>query len=412
MIQIKGPINPATEDGQAKRTGKALRSRIDRSVMGIAAFLLFFVASAIVIAVFNSEIHDRESGVQSDYLIDAYYYTYLGRQAGYVADLDGTSLFSAAESIAPNASSTGVVFLAALVLQVTHWEEVLPLLLALMLFAPIMVLYRAGASSPALLCLPFCGLFPYFGVPSKEVFLIGGLLLLVVAVTMRCYLLLGSIGLALIFFGRPEAFYILVACVGAWVMCRTRVGMVVTAVGALVAYGLVAREPARAASLLHQLLMDQVGVGFCSVGPLNVCVDDSGVLELPYLTRLLVLTPLPLKWLADLVATFTDGSLLRSEVIIRWANCLHLLWLYAVFRQRRCVTGRALALRQTLLLFAAVYWAVYGSIFFFQPTRPAILATTIMGLAFLVRNRQDSVEGVCQRHAAFGNPLENRRVQR
>jgi hypothetical protein len=387
MKDLTPQLVPRGNEPEMSRPGRSLRPRLSQNVIWVGALLLFLLLSAIVVTIFNSEIRDNKSTVQADYIVDAYYYIYLGRQAADDAVRDGRSLYSAAEALAPNSTSTGVVFLSASLLQVIRWEVLIPGALALILFVPIIMLYRTGGASVGLIGLPFCGLFPYLAVPSKEVFLIAGLGLIAVVVTARRYLFLGTIGLAMMFLGRPEAFYIFVACVGAWAMFRTRVGMVVFVISATGGYLIFAREAAYAVSLLHQSLMDQAGLGFCTVGPLNVCVEDINSLEWRYVARLISLTPLPLKWVGDAAATLYNAPLLMSEAIIRWANFSHLIWLYLVIRHSRPVTGRTLALRQILISFAVVYWFVYGSILFFQPSRQAVLATTFLGLALVLRDR-------------------------
>lgn len=391
MQDPSSQLEPQGNEPEKSSPIRRLRPRPSQNVTCAGALLLFVLLSGIVVAIFNSEIRDHKSGVQADYLVDAYYYIYLGRQAAHASDRDGTSLYSAAESLAPNSASTGVVFLSSALLQATRWEVLIPGALALMLFAPIIMLYRAGAASAGLIGLPFCGLFPYLAVPSKEVFLISGLVLFVIVVTTRRHLFLGPLGLMMMFLGRPEAFYILVACVGAWAMFRTRVGMAVVVLSVTAGYLIFAREAVYALSLLHQTLMDQAGVGFCTVGPFSVCIEDSNSLEWRYVVRLVSLTPLPLKWVSDAAATLSDASLLMSETIIRWANFFHLIWLHSAIRHSQTVTGRTLALRQILILFALVYWCVYGSILFFQPTRQAVLATTFLGLALVLRDRPLSV---------------------
>lgn len=377
-----------------------LTVKISRSLLIAIAFLIFIMVSGLVVTAFNFEILDQESSIQSDYLIDGYYYLYLGRQAVQISHTDGTSLIDAVVAISPSPSSAGVVFLASVLVSIVRLKWLIPLISSLFIFVPIAIFYRSGRSTAMLLGLPFCGLIPYFSVPSKELFLIVGLIAVAIAVTNRRYTVLGCVGAMAIYLGRPEAFYILLICAVAWKTAQTRIGVVFGIASVTAGYVFFVRATAREASTLFQSLMELADLSFCSLGFLNVCVDSQSILEWTYFLRLLSLTLLPLKWIADVIATFFDSSLLATEIIIRWANLVHILWLYFTIRYSPTVTGKTRMLRQLLITFAAVYWCIYGSIFYFQPTRQAILASTFLGLAFALRDgkREKFVEIINMRY--------------
>lgn len=371
--------------GHRERPRRAVR--FTRSALLALAFGLFLLAGYGTYALFQSEIDRPDSGVQADYKIDAYYYLYLGGQAIEIAERSGISLYEAADSIRPNAASDGIVFLSALLQWTVPLEPMIPLVLALALFAFIAPLVREGHADRLLMVLPFCGLFPYLQVPSKEVFFLLGLLAVALSVTRPGRLWALLLGLTLMYFGRRDAFYIFAASVPlAWLLSH-RLRAVLSGIVLVGAYLAFARESALDAAVLAHFVSEQQDLAFCNVGPLNVCVEDLATLERIFVVRLLTLCALPLKWIWDALSTLWAGGLAGSEILIRWCNVLQLVWLVWVVRAHRPASGRVAAFRHVLVVFSLAYWGVYATVVYYQPTRQAVLTMTYLGLALVMHDR-------------------------
>lgn len=361
--------------------------RFTRSAGLALTFVLFVLAGYATYVLFQSEIGRPDSGVQADYKIDAYYYLYLGGQAIEIAERSSISLYDAADSIRPNAASDGIVFLSALLQWTVPLEPMIPLVLALALFALIAPLVREGHADRLLGALPLCGLFPYLQVPSKEVFFLLGLLAVALSVTRPGRLWALLLGLTLMYFGRRDAFYIFAASVPlAWLLAH-RLRALVSSIALLAVYLAFGRELALDTATLAHLVSERQDLAFCSVGPLNVCVEDLSTLEPVFVVRLLTLCALPLKWIWDALATLWMGGLAASEILIRWCNVLQLVWLVWVIRTHRPASGVVGAFRRVLVVFSLAYWVVYATVVYYQPTRQAVLTMTYLGLAFVMHER-------------------------
>lgn len=345
-----------------------------------AATLLFLMLAYVSFAVFTSGI-DAWSGFQGDYKIDAYYYLYLGHVANNLSDANAISLYDAAYEIRPNASSGGIVFMTAALLQLVRFDALIPLVFVLALMALAGEICRQYGASKVVLWLPFCGLFPYLYVPSKEGFFILGMLLLVWAVLRGRGVMMAAFGLALVYLARPEAFFILCGSAVIYAASRRRFTLALLVVGTTVGYIAFAREPAEAAAVLTQTAFDSIDLAFCNVGPLDVCVSGQSGMEWVFLMRLVSMLLLPPKWIVDVASTLGSSTLDWSEIIVRWANFAHLVWLWFAYRNMQPVSGRTQVLRRVLVLFSILYFLIYASVFYFQPSRQAVVASTVAGLA-------------------------------
>jgi hypothetical protein len=368
------------------------KPRLSDGALFALILVMFTLLSYGAYAIFQQEIQNRDSGVQADYKIDAYYYLYLGQQAKLIADRDLVSLYEAADSIRPNAASDGIVFLSAALQIVVSNELLIPHVLALCLYAVIGWTLWIGCTHRALLMLPFCGLFPYLQVPSKEIFFLIGMLFVMGSVASLRHLWLCVVGLILMYLARRDAFYIAMACIPlAWAF-RRPARAIPLCIAMVTLYFAFVREPAHAATTLAQVVSEKAELAFCEVGPLNVCVDDIGGMEIVFFVRLVTLCVLPFKWVYDAFATMWLPGLDWSEILVRWSNCVQLLWLVVVCRgQRRNLahtadsSDRIRAMKEVLLMFALVYCVVYASVVYFQPTRQVILALNVAGLALVLR---------------------------
>jgi hypothetical protein len=122
-----------------------------------------------------------------------------------------------------------------------------------------------------------------------------------------------------------------------------------------------------------------------------VCVSGQDGMEWVFLMRLATMLLIPAKWVADAVSTLGPSTLGWSEIIVRWANCGHMVWVWFAYRSMQPVSGRLLILRRILILFSVLYFLIYAAVLYFQPSRQVVLASTVAGLAFALRDVRKKV---------------------
>jgi hypothetical protein len=353
--------------------------------------ILFFWVSAILVSsvinfIFLSEINSLASGIQNQYLIDGYYYLHLGQEAMLIADRDGVSLYKAAESIRPNISSSGIVFLSSLTSSIVPWPWLVPAFFACIYAALVVALSRSYRIESNFYLLFFSGLVPYLYIPTKEAFFTIGLILALVCIRRSALMILLPLAAGIMYQARPEALFILAASVTAYLLLRrwSRMKLVLLLVLVLGIYWTVLREMVAATSILFQLAAETVDAGFCKVGPLSVCLPDGGPAEHIYLQRLLSLLGLPLKWLADIFQLIAGDTMPPSAWILRLAQGMQLVAIGIVLRQRFRSRRPLDTTQVTLLVFACLYISIYSMVLYYQVTRQALLSMHFVLLALLI----------------------------
>ena len=149
--------------------------------------------------------------------------------------------------------------------------------------------------------LMISGLFPYLFIPTKETILIIGLFLILFAIKRRLLRPLAIPGLVLMFLGRPEAMFLLVLACAIFLLARRKKIGITALIMFISVYIFIIRDLAYATSLFMQFQATQWGLSFDSIAGLPVAVNKSSTLEMIYLTRLLVLTSVVVKWPMDLL---------------------------------------------------------------------------------------------------------------
>jgi hypothetical protein len=354
-------------------------------------FLAFLAVAYLTFGLFLSEIGSRSSGVQADYVLDGYYYIDLGQEAVKLFSTGRKSLYQAALDIQPNVSSGGVVYLSALIIGLlgTHW--VVPLLLSFTIFLCLLIPIKYRQIDGSAWLILSGGLFPYFFIPSKEAFLVAGFLLLVYGYLKAGWgYSIAMIGLLVMYMARSEAVGILLLSLVAF--CMRRNFFALTILFLVCAFGYLSiRDLAVAASLLTQFQADRADVMYCDFGPLNVCVQEGGLVEVVYIVRFFSLSVLPLKWVYDLVAAPFIAGLAYTDYIIRFFAFFQLIVLYKGWTYSTTVKlqSRRLGLQRFIYFFSFVYWFVYSSVFYFQPSRQALLCLTFVCIGLFLRADED-----------------------
>jgi hypothetical protein len=352
----------------------------------LLTLLSAILVSSVINIIFLSEIKSLESGNQSEYLIDGYFYMHLGQEALRIAGRDGMSLYAAADSIRPNISSNGIVFLSSLTSAVVPWPWLVPAFFACIYAVLVVLLSRTYRIERNFYLLFFSGLLPYLYIPTKEAFFTIGLMLALVCIRRSALMALLPIAAGIMYLARPEAFLILVSSSTAYVLLRGcgRAKLMLLMAAAIGVYWIALREMVAATSSLFQLAADTAETGFCNVGPLSVCVPDSGAAEYIYMQRLLSLLGLPLKWLADIYQLLADDTLSPSAWILRLALGMQLVVIGIALRQRIRSRRPLDTTQAALLIFAGLYISIYSTVLYYQVTRQALLALHIVLLALLL----------------------------
>jgi hypothetical protein len=367
--------------------------RLSTGVLLGLTFVAAALLSMLTISAFLHEIPRFSSGTQENYVIDGYYYYYLGQSAVTMARADHISLFDAAAQLRPNAGSTGVVYLNALLCRVFPSIYFVSLALLTAYWATFSLLLRTKRVSSAILLISFGGLMPYLFIPSKEAFLVLGILLAVLAQLDRRFILAGVFGVVLIYLARPDAAYILLlSCVLAS-LHRRRWLTASLLVAGVASYFWWLRPVAYLFAEVEQSQAFMTNTGFCNLGPLSVCVGSSGMQEVIYLERLLSLMGLPLKWIWEGCSVFWAGVTV-STIIIRITLVVQIICACLVFSRRQPADQRAALVRRAAAWCGGIYFILYGALVYFQSTRQIVFVTTVLLIGWCVHSRTAKKE-VC-----------------
>jgi hypothetical protein len=317
-------------------------------------------------------------------------------------------LLDAVTQVQPNDDSTGIVYLNALLARIFPFMFLVSLTLLAAYWIAFSLLLNTQRVSSAILFLPFSGLMPYLVIPSKEAFLVLGILLLILAYLDHRFLLAGAAGLLLVYLARPDAaYFLLLSCLLAS-LHRFRWLLAALLLGALVAYFLWLRPLASTFAEFEQAVAFRANNGFCNLGPLSVCVGSAGNPEVVYLERIFSLGGLPLKWIWEGFSAFFAG-LTISAIVIRIALVVQVVWAYWVFSKRGQADERAAMVRRAAAWFGGLYFLLYGAIVYFQSTRQLVFVSSIVVIGWCVRARviDNAIQGKIPLENG-GNALQSR----
>lgn len=361
---------------------KVANSKKLKLSIGIKLVLLFIVVLPVALLVhilFLNSIHNFHSGNQSDYIIDGYYYIYLGQQAIDIAKETGNSLYQVAQSISPNANSTGIVLLSSIVSYVSPSIYFIPVIFVSIYILIFYFLLKSWSFSPFVLLFPFSGLLPYLFIPTKESFFLIGFLLILLALFKREYFIFGMIGLIIMYLARPQGLYLWLIAQFLWMIYRRNkllLGFIILLL--IVGYAFYARDFVFSLASIFQAQAAQSGTEFCNVGFLHVCVNSIEHSEWIYLSRILTIIGLPIKWLLDMGNIVFENNLTAPTIIIRIALFLHIIWGCFIFLSSTKPDIHSKNIRSLAIAFFVIYCGTYGAILYFQSTRQILLASTIL----------------------------------
>jgi len=345
------------------------------------ALLIFFAVPIVFInhSIWLEQIGNLNSGVQSDYFIDGYYYIYLGKQAIQLAQAADLNIYQASEVLKPNESSVGIVFLSALTYILPYSLYVIPLLLLTVYITFLYLFIKSGRFSDSVLFLPFSGLLPYLFIPTKETFFLLGFLMVVLAYVKRRFLSIGLMGLLLMYMARSEAFYLMLASTFLWYAReKSRAFFYVLIIIFCSVYFSFFRELLFQKATAFQIQAHLANTAFCNIGPLSFCIDEIGDVEWFYFNRVLAIILLPFQWLWYFIEIFLDSNIGITGTIIRVAILMQIVWAYLVFFIKSNLACTNEKIRGLVFMFFIIYCGSYGAIMFFQPTRQVLLASTIL----------------------------------
>jgi hypothetical protein len=377
-LECQAPVNSTSD--------MFLRRNVSFSVAEkfiISFICTVFVAFATHIAFLNN-IASFDSDFQESYITDGYYYIHLGEQATRLTGSALSSLSDAVESLRPNVSSYGIVYLSALLAYVYPSRTALPVFFIITYFAIFYVMLANGYSWSGLLFLPYTGLLPNLFIPTKESFFLIGFLLLLLAQFGRKYWLSALAGVLLMYLARSDGLILLATATAIWLFRKNKL-LLLSLMGVAVAgYIIFARDLMFSLATAFQLSADDVGTGFCNVGPLSICLDSLGSAEFIYVQRVLTLLLFPIKWVIDFCKMFGDMEINATGIIIRSCLLLHIAWCASAISFAIKKNGDFGQIKSWMLIFLAVYCSSYGALLYFQATRQVVLATSMVaiGLGF------------------------------
>jgi hypothetical protein len=340
--------------------------------------------------------HIPTNGVQSDYLIDSYFYMHLGETISRESDAMHRSMYALSDEYKPNSESRGIILLNAYLYRILPSWYCLPLLFGLIYCALFYFLYRIQLFDSSLLLFPFYTLYLQILLPSKETFLLIGFILFLVSAIKIRYWYLGLAGLVLMFLSRPTAALIFVASSLAWLCARNRIGRYILAFSLIGLYFAFLRIPIFAYSLRQQMVFlyaNPAGdMAFCKVGPVPVCYSSTKTFEIILTLRILTMALLPFKWILNALQLFYQsfGDLLFDAVYHRVAPVIHIAIAAFIFASRRKTSVAGAKVRSLILCFVALYLGVFATGLYYQPTRQVLLSSCFIMLTMSLTSTKDS----------------------
>lgn len=324
------------------------------------------------------------SGDSSYYLIDAYYYWYLGSVVNTASSIG--SHFESAFDIAPTINSTGVVALAGFI---NFSPEVIYLLPICFLFIYLLLFYKKTDSATLtylMIIAILIGTAPLPFLVSKESLLYVGMFLIArfgLCVSFSAKFLGVTAGLIFVAIGRYEVLafllmsYVLTVCGQ-----KTKVFLFVAVAIAIVFYFDTFYEFA--------LISERVAISqdneFCGGITNTACLTSGASLATVLITRFLLSILLPLKWIFALFESFTY----IDQVSLFWARfsqglfaLVFLRWLYLLKKYKR--QGRIKLIENYSKigrLFFVTYSGFYILVIFQQPTRQIQFALAVSMIFF------------------------------
>lgn len=325
-----------------------------------------------------------QSGDASYYLIDAYYYWYLGSVVNTAPSIG--SHFESAFDIAPTINSTGVVALTGFI---NFAPEIIYLLPLCFLFIYLLLFYNktGGAALTYLMIVAILvGTAPLPFLVSKESLLYIGIFLIArygLCGSFPARLLGITAGLLFVTFGRFELLgflltsYILTICDQ-----KTKFFLFVATAIAIVFYYNTFYDFA--------LISEKVAISqnneFCGGITNTACLTSGATLATVLVTRFLLSILLPLKWIFALFESFTY----IDQVSLFWARfsqglfaLIFLRWLYLLKKHKR--QGKVKLIEKYSKIgcyFFITYSGFYILFIFQQPTRQIQFALAVSMIFF------------------------------
>ena len=356
--------------------------------------ILYVLFCCFAIIIFEKPRHIATDPQQGDFFIDAQYYFFL---AGEILrkNSGGTDGFwTTLTSHSPNRSTISIVALTTFLrLAFSFWWSTC-IFLALSIASFTIFLRRLGILSSGGELFLISGVSVYLSVPSKEVFLLFGLLMLIFGLEIRSKLVC-LVALLTITLSRPEAAIITVfSLFFANRIRRNDARRMLSRSQTFFSLSLV-----MAAYFFYRDFFYQTALVFeysvsttvqCYYGPFYVCVKDSKYFELVVLTRLFVASFIWLDWLQEIWHLFWGiNSFSPAEVYIRGLNAINLLVLVwaLVLKARRSDKNTC----RWLIIFIMIYYFVYAGILFFQISRQIVFLSAILIVAINIKTKRVKV---------------------
>ena len=333
------------------------------------------------IFLFQAEISQTAQYLQSDFIVDAYYYLHLGEVIADAYITGSESLFVLVNEFSPTPTSFGIIYINAIyglifdsVLAKVLFHSIVFAITIYFLFPPI------NRLKTLMLVFLFGGLFAYIFLPSKE-----SLLLLAFGIFL-CFLQhrkvsLLMLSILLMAIARPEAVIILGVSYLIYI-CRRPSYLFIFATGFLYLYfGFGLRELLFEVASAQQAMAILYSDTFkCQHGFLNVCLATIDGFELTIINRLLLIGSLPLKWIYDFWIYCFAGTYSGVVFFLKLSQLLPSL--YLIFKWKVLLIFIQRDEFKLLMIFVSLYIGTYMGLIFSQPSRPLSTVITLVLLTY------------------------------
>jgi len=221
------------------------------------------------------------------------------------------------------------------------------------------------------------GLFPYLFIPTKETFLLIGLILILLGVKKTTLRILILPGLALLLLGRPETLFIFALAFFFHYLIVNKGLRWSLLIFTLVVYFVFLRKYAYAISYPAQVLFEAAGVDYESVAGLPVKIQSLSTMEITYFFRCLAITGVVVKWPMNLMNLLLHKKFDLVDLGSTVPLVIQLCWGFAIVKSRVWQWSRMPPILSFATLFSCFYAWIYGALFFFQPARQILFPMAV-----------------------------------
>jgi hypothetical protein len=332
-----------------------------------------FIVNISFISSIGNEIN---SAIQENYLLDAYYYNFLGNN---LRNFPVSEYFSILYEISPTTNSIGIIFIS-YILSILIEYTYIPIFFGLIYFYIFNKINENKETINNFLCLSLIGTSPLLFITSKESFLLIGIIILFQSISTFGYrkFIYFIIGSLIVILSRYEVIIFLYLSIG---FAYGRIYLKRLILSSAVILLLFYYNNIFDLMYLYEVDLLSKDLAFCGFGYMPTCLNTDSNIIIILLSRLLFTFLLPFKWLYSGYESlyYLDNFSNFYNRISQFLFAIFLIPLISFFfKNKNKINSKLLKLG---IYFFYSYTVFYSIVLFHQPTRQIQFAIVILFLS-------------------------------